>query len=453
MTLFALVLVLFSAVMAVGASQLEVISASNTTQLRDIFFSGKPWVVLCESPETTQAVMESRLSDAIEFVRRSGEEKIISAGVVDCKQPLPSKNVYVTNAGKKITKNIIQKYRLDDLVYPLAMTVANGGFPQQIEAKTFKTSLRLASHVAQKVKLSVTALTGSSGNSDKLKTSCLNRISCALVLSNATLTKSQKRQLNTLKNEFRATTFVYVNASSHVLSLESKLPALKDSTSASQPRLVYFSRPPANRTAAAAKQGKGAKVNKVKAKAYKGLFEVDGIRDFLTTVKDDKLKLINPPTLTRRVTKSKSKPSKKNNQTQSKSSGSKKTSTAKKNKSSPSKAAKGKAPKAGKTKGKAKKTTKQLEKEQAERERQRRLEMEEEQKLNPLVDTVDTLFEEDVDMSSQPDMRAYSHEEDEDDELVDLDDDEGGANDEEDDDEDNDDDDDDDIMDLDLKEE
>ena len=271
----------------VPSDSVRLISATSATDLRDVFFSGAPWLVQCATASATASVASGETSAVAalhEAVRLSLSTlpKEANVGILDCRAKLPS--------GKR---NTIDRFGLDSNASPVLFAVANARNPLQVTAEVLRSytagggtaplfptpsqhAAALAAMFAAKTKPKASALTTTA----QLHSSCLRRPKCALVLlrKGAEAKGDAGRVLAKLMLEHRNVSFVTINSANYQISLEGKMPE----PTASKPALLAVR---------SSGSGKGSKHVALAARAHRGSWEIDELTKFLGSFVRDELEL------------------------------------------------------------------------------------------------------------------------------------------------------------------
>lgn len=255
------------------------IEVTNEPLLSQVFQSGEPWVVLCAKPDH---IMPELFSEAPK--RLAGKSYM---GVMDCTQKLPS------------GKSVLTRFGIKTSISPTIFTVSNGEKPQQIFLNYLQSTKAFAKRVVEQTKKSVVEVLKSS----QLESKCLHKSECVLLLRGAKWTPYERQWLDRLMKEYRKLPFVWVDSTILKLSMESALPKYKTG----EHRLVLFKKI----------RDPDTKISTLMAKAYRSVFDLIPVRQFLEHALSTDLKpLAVTPTLSRRARAS-SKPSKRAGSTKS----------------------------------------------------------------------------------------------------------------------------------------
>ena len=99
-----------------AAGGLQVLSPTNATQLKAVFFSGDPWIVQCASKAdlATAAAGDTGLAahDVLETALNALRKVPAAVGLLDCAMKLPS------------GKSTLDRFKLDSTVAPNTKTPA-----------------------------------------------------------------------------------------------------------------------------------------------------------------------------------------------------------------------------------------------------------------------------------------------------------------------------------------
>ncbi len=230
------------------------IDVQDAAQLREVFFSGKPYLVAC-APYKGQPVGE--VFGALAANAWAGTE--YTTATIDCDAKLPQSG-----------KTVIQRFKLSSQKKysrnELAFTVANGGKPKVVPAKYVQNkpqkkkkkktgSSQKTSGSAADISTRVTALDeyvkkkvrvvyGKVTNAHQLKKSCLNKPNAAVVLTQGEPSATTLSAMEALVQRFRTVRFCTVDRSKYLLSVEKDFPdALSgDGLEEGDARLVVFRR-------------------------------------------------------------------------------------------------------------------------------------------------------------------------------------------------------------------
>ena len=282
---------------------LELLSPTNATQLKAVFFSGDPWLVQCGSKTDLAAAATDATLGAHEVVELAMPKlsAVAKVGLLDCAKKLPS------------GKSTLDRFKLDAAIEPTLMFAANGNSPVQLApsmlakhglaSTLFPTPRQQAGALAALVKSRSEKKALTLTKSQHLHEHCLKKKYCALLLLPRELSTSSEAAttLRKLLAEFRSVAFATVNAARYELSLAKHLP---QPANPKQPQLVGFK----SQTTEAADSSsssssskdnskskkKGAAAKKalaVGAKAHRGEFDLSEVRGFLQSLTSDSLEL------------------------------------------------------------------------------------------------------------------------------------------------------------------
>jgi hypothetical protein len=201
------------------------IELGDSTQLRNVFFSGEPWLLTCE-PYKGQPV-NPIFSGLTSNAWTSGG---YSLGVINCDLPMPSgKNVidrFKLNRQKKYNRN------------NLAFTVANGGKPQVVPSSYFQVSKKKNVDLGTQIKSvdeyvtkKVAIRYGKVINGKQLTKQCLNKASSAIVMLEGEPSTATQAQIERLAQKFRTLWFCVVDRSKYKFSIEKQFPILSRGSS------------------------------------------------------------------------------------------------------------------------------------------------------------------------------------------------------------------------------
>jgi hypothetical protein len=199
----------------------------DPARLREVFFSGDPWLVMCAPYEgyPGNAVFESLAGNA-------WTRKAYRAGVIDCSAKLPASG-----------KTVVERFRLSSQKgynrNALAFWVANGGKPKVVPAKMLlppqtkrkskkkrsapvddvsARALALDEYVAKKVAVRY----GKATNAGALKKGCLSKPKSAVVLSEGDPSAGTLAVLERLVTNHRTVKFCLVDHSKYKISVGKK---------------------------------------------------------------------------------------------------------------------------------------------------------------------------------------------------------------------------------------
>jgi len=221
----ALLLLLTARSASAQQKHVELLRAADAAQLKEVFFSGEPWLVQCGTKADISAAIVDDGFGAHAVVERaaSGLPKEVKVGLLDCHKKLPS------------GKTTVERFKLDGSISPLLVLAANGKTVQITPSALTKHGLgsslfpgartqavALASYVKAKSEPKVYQAT----TSEQLSTLCLKRKHCVIVLLDKELSKGEAaRAVVKLLYEFRTVAFVTINTARYELSLARHLPA------------------------------------------------------------------------------------------------------------------------------------------------------------------------------------------------------------------------------------
>ena len=215
------------------------LSPTNATQLKAVFFSGDPWLVQCGSKTDLAAAATDATLGAHEVVELAMPKlsAVAKVGLLDCAKKLPS------------GKSTLDRFKLDAAIEPTLMFAANGNSPVQLApsmlakhglaSTLFPTPRQQAGALAALVKSRSEKKALTLTKSQHLHEHCLKKKYCALLLLPRELSTSSEAAttLRKLLAEFRSVAFATVNAARYELSLAKHLP---QPANPKQPQLVGF---------------------------------------------------------------------------------------------------------------------------------------------------------------------------------------------------------------------
>ena len=272
------------------ATGMQVLSPTNATQLKAVFFSGDPWLIQCGSKADLAAAAAGDVGlgahDVLEIAMPALAKLPAELGLLDCEKKLPS------------GKSTLDRFKLDGGVSPMLIFAANGLAPVQIvpsmlakyggSSNLFPTPRQQAAALVALVKSRATPQAFTFTKSEQMHAHCLKRKHCVLWLTEGEPQGEAARTLGTLLREYRTVAFGTVNTARYQFSLAKALPA-----------------PPTKRTPqvlavrSTAAEGDAKKVT-LAAKAYRGEPTLEGLRGFVSGLTDESLELTNltkPPAL------------------------------------------------------------------------------------------------------------------------------------------------------------
>ena len=287
------------------------ISLSDSKQLKNVFFSGQPWLLTCE-PYKNQEV-----NSVFAGLSSTGSGKYKLA-VINCDLPMPSSGKTVI---ERFKLNKQKKYSRTNL----AFTVANGQKPKIVPSFYFKTGTKkkpadvgiqiknLDKYVTDKVNVKY----GKIKNGAQLTKSCLSKTSSAIVLIEGEASIATKSQIERLAQTYRTLWFCVVDRTMYKFSLEDVFPEqLTGTVEEGEAKLLIFRKKKRKKlsgddTDSTTKDKKGKDV--LMARPFNGLLSSSGINTFIekTTDKNDGLLLMQAlrkkPTLRYKKSKSRKK--------------------------------------------------------------------------------------------------------------------------------------------------
>ena len=256
----------------------ELLSATDPAQLKEVFFSGNPWLVQCGTKADISAAIVDGGFGAHAVVEKAVPQlpKDVKVGLLDCYRKLPS------------GKTTIDRFKLDNSVSPLLVLAANGK-TQQITGSMlnkhglaqllFPTTRQQAGALASFVKHKSDPKAYSATSSEHIQSLCLKRKHCAIVLMDKEPRGETARALHAMLYEFRAVSFVTINTARYEFSLAKHLPTPEKGA----PQMVAMrSQPSAD--------GDKRKVS-IGAKAHRGAFTASALREFLSSLVAEELQM------------------------------------------------------------------------------------------------------------------------------------------------------------------
>eukprot|EP01051_Picozoa_sp_SAG22_P005690 SAG22_NODE_345_length_11911_cov_15.741217_8_plen_487_part_00 len=188
-----------------GEGAVVYLSVEEPEALREVFASGEPWLVWCSdsaSQKDDVSAIHSVVTNAAPLLKRHA-----TVGILDCSAELPS------------GKTTYEKAGLDAKLKPVLFLSANGQKPTQIKPKYAASAEALTVHVSEKAKPVLRRPT----SPDHLKSGCLSRKWCALVLTDGKPTGDTKEHLDHMVRSFRSVSFSSVDARKYRLSTTPKV--------------------------------------------------------------------------------------------------------------------------------------------------------------------------------------------------------------------------------------
>jgi hypothetical protein len=272
------------------ATGMQVLSPTNTTQFKAVFYSGDPWLIQCGSKADLAAAAAGDVGlgahNVLEIAMLALAKLPVSLGLLDCEKKLPS------------GKSTLDRFKLDGGVSPMFIFAANGLDPVQIvpwmlakyggSRNLLPTPRQQAAALVDLVKSRATPQAFTLTESDDMHAHCLKRKHCVLWLTEGEPQGEAARTLGTLLREYRTVAFGTVNTARYQFSLAKALSA---------PPTKWTPQVLAVRSTAA--EGDAKKVT-LAAKAYRGEPTLEGLRGFVSGLADESLELTpltKPPAL------------------------------------------------------------------------------------------------------------------------------------------------------------
>lgn len=251
------------------------LSPERPVELKQVFFSGDSWIVLCK-PDKATVALEEKLSLAVNFIKASSLDAKTSLGHVDCSAMLPS------------GKTIYQRFKLDPEVKPTIFAVAHGNKPVQAPLVFQEDALTLGWWMWQRTRPRIWRVR----NNTEMVLRCLKRKSCVMLWNNASVLAEDDLEMVLRLHQtppFRRLHFVYANSGVLRLVLEPKLPLLNTD----QDIKVVFFKHIAN---GSIPETGDTWEHTLGMQGYKGVFEFNALSQFLSQVQNNTGKMT---TLTR----------------------------------------------------------------------------------------------------------------------------------------------------------
>ena len=262
------------------SSALELLSPTNATQLKAVFFSGDPWLVQCASKtDLAAAAADAGLGahDVVELALPALGRVPTRVGLLDCAIKLPS------------GKSTLDRFKLDTAVTPTLLFVANGHTPVQVvpsmlakhgaSSTLFPNPRQQASALVALVKARATPRAYAFTKTEQLHAHCLKRRRCVLWLTAGEPSGEAARTLQRLLGEYRALAFGTINTARYDFSLAKHLPAPPTKRS---PQVLLLR--------STAVDGEPKKMT-LGAKAHRGEATLAELRPVLTALTGDSLEL------------------------------------------------------------------------------------------------------------------------------------------------------------------
>lgn len=178
------------------SSKVVAVSTSDSAALKEIFFSGAPWLVQCTKDKKASQV----LRDA------EGSLKTTNLGLIDCDAALPS------------GKTLFQRFKLSPpSSCPVYLAAANMEKPQIVPCNELRSGSHLAAWATKATAVKVYAPTTTSA----FDSQCLKKQWCAILLSAASrLNDAEKVAITKLAAANRRVRVVKVDAANYNLLLD-----------------------------------------------------------------------------------------------------------------------------------------------------------------------------------------------------------------------------------------
>jgi hypothetical protein len=179
------------------------LSVDNIKQLKDVFFSGQPWLVLCNDGATAVHSVFREVADTVRYSRD------FRTGILDCNAKLPS------------GKSTLEKFKMSKAAKKtshVALVFVNGAKPHLVPStyigdKAVKEGL--LAYTKDKVKLTYGKITN-----DVSFQRCVKKKNGAVVLAvNGTLSDQNKHVLASLMTRHRLLRFCTVNVRKYKIAL------------------------------------------------------------------------------------------------------------------------------------------------------------------------------------------------------------------------------------------
>ena len=290
---------------ATANSGVELLSPTNATQLKAVFFSGDPWLVQCGSKADLAAASTGDgglgSHEVVELALKRLTEASVRVGLLDCAKKLPS------------GKSTAERFKLDATVDPTLVLAANGQPVVQLvpsmlhkhglSGALFPTMRQQASALLSLVKARAEKKATQLTKSEHLHAHCLKRKYCALALFPREPSGDALRSLQKLMIEYRHVAFATINTARYEFSLAKHLP---QPTNPKLPQIVAFRSQSVDGGATGDSKAGGGSGSKKKsgdkkkdskaalsvgAKAHRGEFALPELRTFLASLTADQLEL------------------------------------------------------------------------------------------------------------------------------------------------------------------
>lgn len=213
---------------------------NSTDALKQVFFSGDPWLVLCKNkteraPKVWQAALTAIAADA--------DPQGLQLGVMPCFDPLPSgKTVYERFPTIKAPPTNVYVPR----PAPHAFYVANGKKPAMLPQSYFSYTtpdVQVGEKIVKLVKKNTKPSYGLVASNADLTKKCLKKGLCAIVVNRGKLDSDLQDQVKKLMFAHRLVNFVRLDTTKRKLSIQDKLPlisGLSKEEGAHETRLVLL---------------------------------------------------------------------------------------------------------------------------------------------------------------------------------------------------------------------
>eukprot|EP00047_Mylnosiga_fluctuans_P007216 m.251841 g.251841 ORF g.251841 m.251841 type:complete len:422 (-) comp17430_c0_seq1:144-1409(-) len=194
------------------------LSVSNPNQLKDVFFSGQPWVIACTKPS------DSSIPQIVYDASAELRQLSVHTGTLDCEDPLPDSGKTVferfgISRGPKSGGNVV-------------FLTGNGQRPVRVDPQHLETVGGFVSHVSNFAQPRLLQ----PKTQAELEEFCLKRKACAVVLAREKLSSYHQRVLRDAIQKHRNVTFAYLRLKRGALTADPALPAPEEGA----PRLIYF---------------------------------------------------------------------------------------------------------------------------------------------------------------------------------------------------------------------
>lgn len=203
------------------------VDPNSTEALKEVFFSGNPWLVLCKNHTNNIPKVWKLAGNAL---AADPDPQGIQLGVMPCFDPLPSgKTVYERFPTIKAPPTNVYVPR----PAPHAFYVANGKRPVMLSQSYFgykEPDAQVGEKIIKHVKKSTRPSHGIVASNSELQSKCLKKGLCAVVLNKGKFDSEQQELVKQLMYAHRLVSFVRLDTNKRKLSLQGQLPAISGLT-------------------------------------------------------------------------------------------------------------------------------------------------------------------------------------------------------------------------------